>query len=638
MMARFRIPVLLGLLLTVPGFLSAQTAEEWRSRYPGELALIKNHSLHYRLRMENGKPVGESEEWQEIQFIGENAGSLMTRYAFFNSGFHPVQEYEAYTRTAGGKKMEVKDFKTTHSTGNGIFYDDIQQTSFDFPGITPGATGCLRVKKKHPEPSLFMPFYFSRSIPVRHAELKVTFPKEINVRYHVMGQKPELIKFSSSTRRGETTYEFSVDELPREPDYADAPDNAYYAPHVIFYIDSYQDGGKTVSFLSSLDDLYRLGWTYIRDINKTVSPELRAITDSLVKDLPEPRQRAQAIYRWVQQHIKYVAFEEGMEGFVPREANLVCTRRYGDCKDMSSILMSMLRTAGLPAYFAWIGTRSLPYDYTTIHLPICDNHMIAAVQLDTGFVFLDGTDSYCEFGAVSSHIQGKEALVGISEKEYRLLRVPETPGEQNVLRDTTFITLTEKGITGQVSQHLSGYFAMDMHRSMNRTNDKNREKLMQDYIGRGSNKFRLTGFDLNPGRSLDEYRLNGRFELPDYAKKLAGEWYINLHLEKQYEKQEIDYPRRTIPLENEFRNRAEYITILHLPEGYKAASLPENKSYHTDTFGFDIRYETDGRRVILKKSFTTDYLLLQPPAFPAWNKVLEALFPCYKETIRLIKL
>lgn len=63
---------------------------------------------------------------------------------------------------------------------------------------------------------------------------------------------------------------------------------------------------------------------------------------------------------------------------------------------MTSILVVMLNTAGVPAYYTWIGTRSLPYAYSEIPLPIVANHMICAIQLKKDeFIFLDGTDATC---------------------------------------------------------------------------------------------------------------------------------------------------------------------------------------------------------------------------------------------------
>jgi len=389
--------------------------------------------------------------------------------------------------------------------------------------------------------------------------------------------------------------------------------------------------------MANLEDLYKLQWSFVKDINKSISPELKAITDSITGGLTTAEQKARGIYKWVQKNIKYVAFEEGMEGFIPREANLVCNRRFGDCKDMSSILTVMLNYAGVPAYYTWIGTRSLPYDYTDIHLPIVDNHMITAVRLDTGYVFLDGTDSHCVFGAPSGHIQGKQAMIGINEKDYKVIRVPEYAREKSRLTDTTILELTEKGITGTVKVNMTGYFAMDMQRVMSYTNDKDREKYMKGYFNRGSNKFKLNKFEINDNGNPDRFSLSGQFELLDYSKKIADEWYLNLNLFKFYEHQEIDFPKRKTPIEHEYKNSATYVTILNIPEGFKISYLPESKSYKNDVWGFDISYRQEKNQVIMTQTFTNDHLLLQPDKFQDWNKVLENLFPLYRETISLTK-
>lgn len=79
-----------------------------------------------------------------------------------------------------------------------------------------------------------------------------------------------------------------------------------------------------------------------------------------------PRQQATIIYRWVQQRIHYVAFEDGMNGLVPAAASEVCRTRYGDCKGMSNLLHTLLRARGLDAHLSWVGTRMLPYNYSEL--------------------------------------------------------------------------------------------------------------------------------------------------------------------------------------------------------------------------------------------------------------------------------
>lgn len=291
----------------------------------------------------------------------------------------------------------------------------------------------------------------------------------------------------------------------------------------------------------------------------------------------------------------------------------------------------------VPAYFTWIGSRALPYDYSEVHLPITDNHMIAAVKLDTGYIFLDGTDPYCVFGTPSGHIQGKQALIGINEHEYKIIRVPEYEKEKSHLVDTTYLDLTEKGINGSVSISMTGYIATDMYTMMSYTNEKEREKYMKGYFNRGSNKFKLNKYEITDTDNPNSFRLTGQFELQDYGKKIADDWYLNLNLFKFYEHQEIDYPKRTIPIKHDYKSTSEYVTILNIPEGYKISYLPESKSFRNDVWGFDITYEQKNNQVVLTQRFENNSLLLQPDKFQQWNKVLENLFPMYRETISLSK-
>lgn len=628
--------ILLTVLFTTQQ-LYGQNIEEIKKNFPGEQVVVLNHTRHYYLKLKDGQPTAESEEMQELLYLSPHAGSMMSKYSFYHSSFHQLKEYQAYTMPPSGKKIPVKEFKTSQSVANSIFYDDSKETNFDFPSISPGAIGHLEYTMVHTDPRLLSPHYFSRYVPLINGELKITFPKEMTVKYMVKGNNQDKLQFSSDTRKGETTYTFRVVNMPKELNYPDAPDNSYYALHVIFYIDSYQSGDKKISYMSNLDDLYKLEWSFIKDVNKEISPELKRITDSLTTGFTSNEMKARKIYKWVQDNIKYVAFEEGMGGFVPREANLVCSRRFGDCKDMASILTMMLQHAGVPAYFTWIGSRSLPYDYTEVHLPITDNHMIATVKLDTGFVFLDGTDSHCVFGTPSGHIQGKQALIGMSENEYKIIRVPEYPKDNSLRSDTTILSFTDKGIKGVVRIDLTGYPATDMYRMMSYTNGKNREEYMKNYFNRGSNKFKLNKYEILNTGNPNTFSLTGEFELMDYGKKVADELYLNLNLFKFYEHQEIDYPKRTIPIEHEYKSKSDYVTIINIPEGYKVSYLPDSKSFRNEVWGFSISYEQKQNQVILTQHFENNDLLLQPDKFQAWNKVLEYLFPLYKETVSFEK-
>jgi hypothetical protein len=501
-----------------------------------------------------------------------------------------------------------------------------------------GAVGNLQVSRINKDPHLLSPFYFSSFIPVLNSELQISFPKDMVIRYRLFGMDSSKVEVRQESKRRENIFTFRCTDCPAEKRYADAPDQPWYATHVIFYIDSYKDkSGNTVRYLSGADDLYRLSYDFVRSINAAPGPELKHIVDSLSTHAASDREKAMKIYSWVQQQIKYVAFEQGMEGFIPRDANLVCKRRFGDCKDMSSILTLMMRSANIPAYYTWIGTRGLPYRFSDLPLPLVSNHMICTIRLDGQYIFLDGTDPTCIFGFPSAGIQDKEAMISVNEHEYKILKVPVVDKKENTITDSTWLELTDRGIRGRIKKEYTGYFSMRFRGRLNYSKQKDLENTIKEECGRGSNKFRLNSFRVLPAGNPDSASLTVNFSLPDYASRIGNEWYLNLNLFKFYEHQEIDYPKRKSPVEYNFKFRKRYVTLLQIPDGYRVDYLPQGKSYHNTVWGFDLQYEQKGRLLILTQEFDNDHLLLEPDQFALWNKVLENLFPLYKETLTLSK-
>lgn len=630
--------VFAGIFFVIPGILKAQSVDELRKQYPDEKAVFLNKTIEYTITLKNGQPNVESHEIQQITYLSSIAATFMGQFSFSHSSFKKVLKYQAYTQTPDKKKLKVTDFKTTTSTESSVFYDDFKTTAFNFPGVEQGATGSLDVSYQDTDPHMLTPFYFSSWIPVINSALKLTVAKNINVRYRLLGADTSHIVVNVENSHGNKVYTFMYKNCPDDKRYADAPSFQWYEPHVVFYIDSYKDGDKPVSYLSNAADLYRLSYGYIKNINNTVGPELKHVVDSLTSSLPQPEAKARAIYHWVQQNIKYVAFEDGMEGLVPRDAGLVCSRRFGDCKDMASILTEMLNATGIPAYFVWIGTRDLPYKFSDLPLPLVSNHMICAAKLNDKFVFLDGTDPTCIFGRPSAGIQDKEAMIAINDNDYKIVTVPAVEKSANLLTDTTWLELTDKGLKGRIKENLDGYFATDMYGKLMYTNNKSIHDEMKDEFSRGSNTFQLDTFAVERQPTTDKITLLANFTLPNYAKKIAGDYYLNLNLFKFYVDDQIDYPKRTMPIKFEFKFVKKYVTMLKVPDGYKVSYLPQGKSFHNNIWGFDLEYQQKGNYIIFTQQFDNNDLILTTDKFQSWNKVLEYLYPLYKESISLSKI
>lgn len=616
-----------------------QTVDEIMNIFPDEHAVFLTYNRHVKIEMRNDQPYAETKNEVEILILNDKANGAYNKYKVYHSHFNELKEIEAYTKVPDGnrfKKIKISEIKTQSSPTSGIFYDDMKESVFDFPAFSKGAIGYVKHAEINKDPHLLSPFYFSSYMPMINVKLTVSCPSDMELKFTVKNDASNAIAYTENKRGGTKEYTFTANNMKRFERFGDAPRFSYYEPHVITQILTYDKGQK---YLSSLDDLFKWNSSFLKDINKQPAPHIKQLVDSIVGAEKNEHVKAKKIYNWVQEHIKYVAFEEGLEGFVPRQAADVCTKRYGDCKDMASLLTEMLKEAGLKAYFTWIGTRDIPYKYTEVPLPIVDNHMIAAVNINNEWIFLDATDPSCIYGFPSDGIQSKEALIALDENTYKVINVPVVEAAKNIVTDSTFISLTPKGITGKSAVYYNGYFASGAYNALYYKDSVGERDYVKSRMGKASNKFILGNYAINrTGKRDGKLVISADFEVPDYGKKVGNEYYINLNLEKFYTTQVIDTAKRKIPVENDYLFTIDQYTILNIPDGYKVTYLPTNFSYGNHLIDLKITYKQDKNRIIAFQQLVGKTLMIQPAEFADWNKALKELFNQYKEQVVLEKL
>jgi hypothetical protein len=631
-----------GLLLLLAAGLQAQVLQQMQQQFPGQLAAFTKCNKLVNIKFSSGKLVAESEEENEMIILDDRAQGSYNRYSTYHGSFDELKELEAYTSIPDGnkyKKVKVTEFKTQHSPSNGIFYDDVKETSFDFARLTTGALCNVRIKELLTDIHLLTGYHFYTYLPTARFSYTVACPQNIDFRFMLKNNKDSIVQVNTYKKGKTNYYEFTASNIKLKERYSSAPSMRYYEPHVIVYVAGYtDDDGVYHNVLSRLDDLYAWNYDFIRNVNTTPSDVLTHLADSLTKSATTPMEKARKIYGWVQQHIKYVAFEQGLEGFIPRQAADVCTKRYGDCKDMSSLITALLKLSGVEAYYTWIGTRSIPYRYDEVFLPITDNHMISTARIDGKWYFLDGTDPNCIFGLPSSHIQGKQALLAISDKEYKILDVPVPETAASIAEDSTFIAFENDGIKGRMQVAYSGYFGIDLMNSLLYKHGDDERDYVKYRMGKASNKFIMGNYSINKtDPDNKKVTIAADFEVPGYGKKIADEIYINLNLEKFYNGAVIDTARRKSPIENDFGYIIRQHTQLKIPEGYAVSYQPKDFSYSNDVFDFSIQYKQYGTSIIATQEIKVKPLYIYPTQFTDWNTAVQKLTTQYKEQVVLKK-
>lgn len=149
--------------------------------------------------------------------------------------------------------------------------------------------------------------------------------------------------------------------------------------------------GAAYVHLSTYDSWDALGRWYRGLIRNQLLPDARiaGLVKELTAGLRDERAKVRAIYGWVVTATRYVGLEFGIHGYKPYRAPLVVARGFGDCKDKASLLVTMLREAGIDADLALVRTRSAGAIRDAPASLSVFNHAIAYVpSLD---LWLDGT-------------------------------------------------------------------------------------------------------------------------------------------------------------------------------------------------------------------------------------------------------
>jgi len=621
---------------------AAQTVEEVAKLYPNEMTVMTKMYRETKIKFENGVPVANSTEEMEFVVLDDRANGIYNKYHVYHGDFDVMSDLEAYTRVPDGsryKKIKVAETKTQNSVGGSVFYDDVKETVFDFPSLVKGAYAYESHKEFHKDLHLLSPFYFASYMPILDSKFTLSFPADMDVKYIIKNDKNNKITVREDKKGKTRILEFSAANIKMMDRFSNGPARAYYEPHVIVYIASYTDDNNTqVPYLGSLQDLYNWNYNFLKEVNQKPDANLKRLADSITMGAATEKEKAKRIYRWVQQHIKYVAFEEGLEGFIPRQATDVCNKRYGDCKDMSSLLTALLQQAGLDAHFTWIGTRDIPYEYTEVHLPIVDNHMICAVKLNDNWTFLDGTDPNCEFGLPTYGIQGKQALIAFDEKKYEVVRVPEIEALKNRIVDSTFISVASSGIKGSTAVYYHGYIGNDLLNNLESRDSKDMKEFVKYKVSKGSNKFILGDYKIDlPKDDSKSVAIKASFEVPDYGKKLGDEYYINMNLDKFYTGSVIDTAKRKIPVEYNYRYNISQYTILDIPDNFTVSYLPKDFSLKNDLMDFNIHYSKKDNKIVASQEIISKMLFLTPGDFNAFNNSVKELLNQYKEQVVLQK-
>jgi uncharacterized protein YegL len=531
----------------------------------------------------------------------------------------------------GGSKKHGISPKHDYYQSEGIFYSDARVCYFQLPLEKKGSESEVTFKKTILDPHYFTSIYFMDDVEIAEQEIKVIVPSWMKLEIKKYNFKQYNIQESTVPAGDETVYTYTMKNIPAMRNEPSAPGPSYFAPHILILCKSAQPKDQKFTYFNTLKEQYEWYKKLIVQIDND-EKIIREKTLEIIAGLKTDEEKVKTIYQWVQDNIRYIAFEDGIAGFKPEKAQEVLRKKYGDCKGMANLLTEMLRSINLDARKCWIGTRHIAYDYSTPSLSV-DNHMICAWMNKGKPVFLDATEKYIGFGEIAERIQGRQTLIE-DGNQFILEKVPVATHLQNTATESRRFSVDGNSLKGHIVQVWKGENKEWLLSSLNSIKQDKQETSLKQFLSEGSQSFEISNLKID---NLVNYNADLKVEYDivwkDVLTVFDKEIYLDADNRRSLENFKIDTLKLKLPYWFHFKNNLVFETEINLPMGKTVTTLPEKLSIKRPGYSFIASYNSSGEKILYKNEIIINQTEIKPQDFVQWNKDIEQLNHFYNQQL-----
>ncbi|HQR00167.1 MAG TPA: DUF3857 domain-containing protein [Ferruginibacter sp.] len=530
----------------------------------------------------------------EVYTVLNESGKEYLAFQQLSDRFQVLEDAEIRVYDAMGIKRNTftkKEMMTQAYTGSGLVPDG-KVTYFSVTAPAYPVTIEINYEVQHKGLFHYPGNYFQ--VPynaVQHAVFEVEGPVDLPIRYKVLNcnYRPVIKRDGSKV-----SYQWEVKNLPAIKVERNSGPPDKYLPQVLlgptrFQLDEYD--GDMSSWKS-------FGEWYSRVYLKTseLKDERKVFYNNLVKDMKTDREKAEVLYNYLQNNMRYVSIQLGIGGLRPFPASFVDDKKYGDCKALSNYLRSVLTAVGVKSNVVIIEGSKNPttvFEDFPIHY---FNHVILCIPQSKDSIWLECTSTTLPFAELGPWTENRKAMM-ITDNGGVLVNTPISTSQKNTNAVRTVIEVDTDG--GALVNTACSF-----------TGEERDELLMQfhDMKDDEKRKFFLTE---KTWKQPDAFKLS-------VANKVSNPYWLKA--EMKYEKiysfnagSKLFFEPRLYPIfhedipENNERIRDYHFTypyqsfdttIYKFPAGYTLENLPQNRSVskpfaqYTCTYAWDAATRT----------------------------------------------
>lgn len=580
---------------------------------------------------------------QDYSFDIKN-GELLVQEEFASVLFTPETNYSRYQTVFYDDFSEVKKINCssipevnviyTNYQNDGIFHDDLKLCAFQMD-MKKKITYEVSYTKLYKNPRLFTRVFFHEDYPILEKTITFKIPEWLKMEIMPINFSGYTITENKKQSGKSTEIKYTITKAAAIPNESHAPGILKYLPHLLIFIKSYEVDKQTVTLFRNHDDVYDWNKKLANQVENN-EEELKPILANIIKNEKDSLKMLEKIFYWVQDNVRYIAFEDGIMGYKPAGASKVCNLLYGDCKGMANLTKTLLKMAGFDARLTWIGTDNIPYENNLPTLAVY-NHMICTAFLKGKTYFLDATESYIALDDYAERIQSRPCMIE-NGATYTQQKIPDLSFERNLQKEVYNLRLQNSLLIGKSETVYNGEVKTDFLRSFNDMRSDNIEKAMTNYLTNNHQNLKVKSIktsDIN--NRAAQLSISYDLELNNSVVQTTSNLlFVFVNKDKELATLDFDSTRVTDYVFNSkyFIDRT---LNFEIPSGYQVSKLPSSLLVDKESFVFDLKIEQRANEVIMRKVVKIKNGYLQKKEFEEWNEAIEQARKFYNSPIVLTK-
>ena len=376
--------------------------------YPEAGAVILLDEAQLEVFQRNGKPFSTVDRHTVVKILNERGYSFANVVIPYEAGTK-ISRIQARTRLPDGRIVSLLTDQVfdTNLYSDYVYYSDTRAKRFAMPAVEVGCVVEYRWRKTVNHFDIWTYWPFQREEPVLLSRYTVTSPRELGIRHKTYGN--QIHSELRTTSLG--------DKIQRVWEANDVP---AFIPEI-----SAPPGNEAIGHIKfsplGVNDWEDIA-TWFRDLAEDrmkPNEQVKTTTRRLIQGLNSPEEILRRIFEYVRDNVRYVPIEIGIGGYQPHHAATVLRNNFGDCKDMTTLIIAMADAAGIEVHPVLISTWPNGKADSSLVSQAHFNHVIAlSMQKDGSEIWMDATEKKCPFGELPWYDQNRFVLVVFKKDGY----------------------------------------------------------------------------------------------------------------------------------------------------------------------------------------------------------------------------